>query len=84
MLLDVYEPWMASAKCANGDPDVMYPEHTPGINQAVAICRDCPVLEPCLNHALNNKELHGIWGGTTEKQRRRLFNRRSDRRKRIA
>ena len=40
--------------------------------KAIAICRGCPVKEECLNHALQNDEHFGVWGGTTERGRRRI------------
>jgi WhiB family redox-sensing transcriptional regulator len=44
--------------------------------RAQAICRDCPVLTPCREHALAAQEPYGIWGGMTETDRRRHVNRR--------
>ena len=40
--------------------------------EAVALCATCPVRAQCLEYALRNKESHGIWGGTTPEERRRI------------
>jgi len=40
--------------------------------KALEICKACPVREECLNHAIENNELFGVWGGTTERGRKRL------------
>ncbi|MEB3368068.1 WhiB family transcriptional regulator [Saccharopolyspora mangrovi] len=63
----------AVPECAETDPEVFFPE--PGrvdlARRAIAICERCPVREACLEKALQNGEL-GIWGGTTETQRRKI------------
>lgn len=63
--------WMQQGLCREADPDLFFPE--PGENQkgtrAKAICRQCPVAKECLAHVLANPA-YGIWGATTEKERR--------------
>lgn len=57
------------------DPDLFFPPR--GVNtteSAKAICQRCPVLDECRDYAIPQSLLHGIWGGTTETQRRRLRN----------
>jgi WhiB family redox-sensing transcriptional regulator len=66
--------WRRLALCA-GHPDRAawfgdFPEQT---DRAVAVCRACPVRQPCLSHALDNEEMLGIWGGTTPRERRRMI-----------
>jgi WhiB family redox-sensing transcriptional regulator len=64
---------MDDAKCAEVTPDIFFPEF--GNNhsrQAVKICDACPVKEVCLEYALGNDEVWGIWGGLTPNQRKRL------------
>ena len=55
-----------------GMTHVMFPGRHDDHRIAAAICNGCPVQEPCLEYALDNVERFGIFGGTTEKQRRRL------------
>lgn len=63
--------WMLQAAC-RGMTAVMYPGQGADVRPALAICSGCPVREPCLKYALDNVERFGIFGGTTEKERRRL------------
>ena len=67
--------WRASAACNGQDPKIWFPEGTrmSSLRRAVAICNLCPVKEECLAHALEVKEPHGVWGGASETQRRRLL-----------
>ena len=66
--------WMAGAICAQTDPEVFFPERAERIkaSDAKAVCSRCPVKDACLNWALDNGERYGVWGGTTERQRRKL------------
>lgn len=76
--------WRDFANCKGADPEVFYPSDddeladlAPGYGaEAKAICEACPVLEVCLEHALVLREKHGIWGGLTARERRRLIRRR--------
>jgi WhiB family redox-sensing transcriptional regulator len=76
-LLDRTAPdpaWAANAACVGHDPDLWFTPgeiDDPGPRQAIAICRTCPVLDSCLQYALGQPGLHGIWGGTTAVQRTR-------------
>lgn len=65
---------MDQAACQGADPDLFFNERGDKASLAAArlICADCPVNAECLNHALDNRELHGVWGGTTEKDRRAM------------
>lgn len=65
------EPWMLDAVCASADPDLWYPEHGASAEPAKKICDGCPCVTECLTYALLHNEL-GIWGGVTERQRRRM------------
>ena len=67
--------WRNYAACRDVDPDLFFPLGTVGasvaqIEQAKQICRTCPVSRPCLHWALENGDA-GVWGGTTEDERRR-------------
>ena len=69
--------WRESAKCRFAEPELFFPEGDPDpddqtVKQAKAMCRACPVREDCLLFALETKQVDGIWGGTTEIERRRL------------
>lgn len=65
-------PWTEDALCAETDPEVFFPEKGGSNRPAKAICAACPVSVPCLQYALDNDERFGIWGGTSEKDRRHL------------
>jgi len=65
--------WRDHALCAEVDPDLFYPEK--GSDSGVAakkVCRACPVTAECLAYALEMGEEHGVWGGMSPQQRRRL------------
>ncbi len=47
-----------------------------GVEQARKVCADCPVKEPCLEYALTYRIDHGVWGGASERERRRILRRR--------
>lgn len=63
--------WHDQAACAGHEPDLWFPTRGESAVEAVAICLGCPVAGPCLDHALHHEE-HGVWGGTSERERRRL------------
>lgn len=66
--------WIEDAACARVGGDSWYPEkgESDVAEDAKRVCRRCPVLAECLDYAIANGEKHGIWGGTNERQRRRL------------
>ena len=68
--------WMAHGLCANEPPDTFFPSDGVGVEIARRICATCPVKEPCLSHALRNRIDHGVWGGCSERERRRILKRR--------
>lgn len=65
-------PWMAQARCRGVDTEIFYPQRGEDLSAAQAICADCPVRAQCLAHALDNRESHGVWGGLSERRRRRI------------
>jgi WhiB family redox-sensing transcriptional regulator len=65
-------PWIADAVCATTDPEAFYPEKGGSTREAKAICRSCTVQAECLDWALDRDERFGIWGGLSERERRRL------------
>ncbi|MDX1658061.1 MAG: WhiB family transcriptional regulator [Nitriliruptorales bacterium] len=66
------EEWMQDAKCLDADPEAFFPEKGGSTREAKRICAACPVREECLEYALGNEERFGIWGGLSERERRRL------------
>lgn len=68
--------WRDFARCRGIDPEVFYQSSDDDAVEAKAICALCPVREACLEHALTRREKHGVWGGLTERERRRVLRRR--------
>lgn len=68
--------WMAQGKCREMDPAVFFPSDGVGVQVAQRICAECPVRVPCLEYALVNRIDHGVWGGASERERRRLLRQR--------
>ncbi len=68
--------WMAEGKCTDIPPSTFFPSDGVGVDMARKICHDCPVREPCLEYALINRIDHGVWGGTSERERRRILRQR--------
>lgn len=65
--------WMSRGRCAEVDPEIFFPEKgSAGIRDAKAVCRRCPVQQRCLEYAVDNQIQHGVWGGLTLVERRRL------------
>jgi WhiB family transcriptional regulator, redox-sensing transcriptional regulator len=68
--------WMGEGKCTDIPPSTFFPSDGVGVDTARKICHDCPVREPCLEYALINRIDHGVWGGTSERERRRILRQR--------
>nr|WP_231294306.1 WhiB family transcriptional regulator [Mobiluncus curtisii] len=64
--------WQAQALCAQTDPEAFFPEKGGSTREAKNVCSCCPVKAECLQYALENDERFGIWGGLSERERRRL------------
>jgi WhiB family redox-sensing transcriptional regulator len=76
-LLPVLEPgpgldWRLLGLCRQVDPDKWFPEKGASVKDAKRICQSCPVRLQCLEYALENDERFGVWGGLSERERRRL------------
>jgi WhiB family transcriptional regulator, redox-sensing transcriptional regulator len=67
-----HEPWMDQARCAETDPDAFFPEKGQSNRPAKQVCSGCEVSGECLSYALRHDIREGIWGGTSEQQRRQL------------
>jgi WhiB family transcriptional regulator, redox-sensing transcriptional regulator len=69
----VEEPdWQERALCAQTDPEAFFPEKGGSTREAKRICSGCEVRAECLEYALAHDERFGIWGGLSERERRRL------------
>jgi len=64
--------WQSRANCMGVDPDLFFPERGASTREAKEVCRGCVVKDDCLECALDNGEKFGIWGGMSERERRRL------------
>jgi WhiB family redox-sensing transcriptional regulator len=64
--------WQDEANCLGVDPDLFFPERGASTREAKEVCRGCVVRNECLEYALVNGEKFGIWGGLSERERRRL------------
>ena len=67
--------WWKSAACQDADPELFFPVSSVGLSRkdiarAKAVCASCLVRQPCLQFALATHQTHGVWGGTTEEERR--------------
>ena len=65
--------WMALAKCRDMDPSFFFPSDGGGERAAQRICAVCPVKISCLEYSLDNRMDDGVWGGTSERERRFLL-----------
>jgi WhiB family transcriptional regulator, redox-sensing transcriptional regulator len=71
------DDWRSLASCRHTEPDLFFPVGTTGpaieqIGAAKSVCQDCEAIEPCLEFALATNQESGIWGGTSEEERRKL------------
>ena len=64
--------WQSSANCLGVDPGLFFPERGESTREAKAVCDGCSVRVECLDFALDASEKFGIWGGMSERERRRL------------
>lgn len=68
--------WMEHGLCRQLAPSTFFPNDGVGVEVARRICATCPVQEPCLEYALAERIDHGVWGGASERERRRIAKRR--------
>ena len=71
------EDWRAQSACLTADPELFFPLSSTGpsleqLTEAKKICGQCPVQGECLEFALSTHQVHGVWGGTSEDERREL------------
>ncbi|MGF7123909.1 transcription factor WhiB [Rhodococcus sp. AG1013] len=72
MFDSIEDQWQDRALCAQTDPEAFFPEKGGSTREAKRICMGCEVRGECLEYALANDERFGIWGGLSERERRRL------------
>ncbi|HVC14726.1 MAG TPA: WhiB family transcriptional regulator [Acidimicrobiales bacterium] len=70
--------WRKRAACRGIDVEIFFPEtdEDADVEAAKAVCEGCPVRQACLEHALAHREREGVWGGATERERRRILRQR--------
>jgi WhiB family transcriptional regulator, redox-sensing transcriptional regulator len=76
--------WQEQANCLGVDPDLFFPERGASTREAKGVCRGCEVRTECLEYALDHGEKFGIWGGLSERERRRVRRQRALERRRLA
>jgi WhiB family transcriptional regulator, redox-sensing transcriptional regulator len=64
--------WMARAACREVDPEVFFPSDGAGVKVAKQVCARCDAAVECLEYALEQRLEHGVWGGASERERRRM------------
>lgn len=69
--------WQNEANCLGVDPDLFFPERGASTREAKEVCNNCVVREECLEYAIANSEKFGIWGGLSERERRRIRRKRN-------
>jgi WhiB family transcriptional regulator, redox-sensing transcriptional regulator len=69
------EHWYDRAACRGVSVELFYSDREADIAEAVRICRGCPVRDRCLQVAIEHQEAFGVWGGTPERPRRRVYRR---------
>ncbi len=68
--------WLDRGACKGLDPEIFYPETDEEADAAKSVCGRCGVQKACLEHALLAREKVGVWGGATERERRRIIRQR--------
>ena len=68
--------WRQLGACRGLDPTIFYPDDDDEGLEAKSVCDGCSVRVACLEHALSHREKSGVWGGATEKERRRIIRQR--------
>ena len=68
--------WMTGGSCRYEPPSKFFPSDGVGVEVAKRVCETCPAKMECLEYALSNRIDHGVWGGTSERQRRRILKQR--------
>jgi WhiB family redox-sensing transcriptional regulator len=64
--------WMGRARCRSHPPSLFFPDNGGGVEVARRVCSCCPVRDECLEYAIAERIEPGVWGGTSERTRRRI------------
>ncbi len=75
LLLEDDRPWVSYAACRDSEADLFFPGPDGDTAEAKKVCASCAVRQQCLDYALTVRERYGVWGGTSERERRRLLRR---------
>ncbi len=70
---DAEHAWMLSGLCRDREPGFFFPSDGVGVDRARRVCATCPVQADCLEYALRYRIEHGVWGGASERERRRIL-----------
>ena len=70
--------WMLRARCRGVDPAEFFPSDGSGVEAAQRMCAECTVRAECLEYALEHRIDQGVWGGASERERRRILRRRRE------
>jgi WhiB family redox-sensing transcriptional regulator len=68
--------WRELGACRGLDPTIFYPDEDDDSSDAKSVCAECRVRVTCLEFALSHREKQGVWGGATERERRRIIRQR--------
>ncbi|MEY4173413.1 MAG: hypothetical protein RI900_578 [Actinomycetota bacterium] len=68
--------WRQLGACRGLEPGIFYPDDDDEALEAKSVCAECSVRVACLEYALNQREKAGVWGGATERERRRMIRQR--------
>ena len=74
--------WQVDANCIGEDPDLFFPDRGASTRKAKELCNSCVAQEHCLEYSIVNNEKFGIWGGLSERERRKIRKERGLTRKR--
>ena len=64
--------WMQDGACHGMDAATFFASDSAGVAAAQQICMGCAIRAVCLEYAMTHRIVHGVWGGTSERQRARL------------
>jgi WhiB family redox-sensing transcriptional regulator len=70
---DAEQTWMLDGLCRGREPSFFFPSDGVGVEHARKVCGTCPVQVECLEYALRYRIEHGVWGGASERERRRIL-----------